>query len=305
MICAFKCWIILMTMSQTTYSTAPADFDKLWDHSNPAATEQKFRELLSETERSADRTYRLCLLTQIARTQGLQSKFDDAHATLDRVEKDLKERNDPLVHVRYLLERGRVLNSSGRPAEALPRFAEAVQVGREAKQPRLEVDAIHMVAIAESEPQKRIEAGLRGVARAKELNEIGWLHALYNNLGEEYRALKQYDRALECFSGIIEAEKQLGRPVESYKYARVDEAKMLRLLGRPQESLDRMRQLETGPRSTDAFVLEEIGEALLALGRTDEATPCFRTAYALLKKVGWLKQYEPHRLERLKDLAGN
>jgi tetratricopeptide (TPR) repeat protein len=202
------------------------------------------------------------------------------------------------------LERGRTLNSSGKSAEALPLFAEAAKVGRDAKLARLEVDAVHMVAIAESDPQKRIEAGIEGVARAKELNEIGWLHALYNNLGEEYRALKQYDKALECFSGIIAAEKQLGRPPERYKYARVDEAKMLRMLGRPTESLAKMRELEPELEEPDGSVAEEIGEALLAMGKGNEAKPYFVTAYAKLKDVGWLKESEPQRLERLKELAG-
>ena len=79
---------------------------------------------------------------------------------------------------------------------------------------------------------------------------------------------------------------------------------MLRMLGRPQESLDRMRQLEAEPKEPDGFVCEEIGEALLATGRGDEAKPYFVTAYAKLKEVDWLTQSEPQRLERLKQLAG-
>jgi tetratricopeptide (TPR) repeat protein len=290
-------------VSQTTFPTTLPDFDKLWNYSNPAATEQKFRAVLSETEKSTDRTYRMQLLTQIARTHSLRGNFDQANAILDGVEEELKAQGDPKVRVRYLLERGRAINSSGRPAEALPLFVEAARVGREAKLPRFEVDAIHMVAIAESDPQGRIEAGIQGVARAKELNELGWLHALYNNLGEEYRAAKQYDKALECFSGIIEVEKELGRPAERYKYARVDEAKMLRMLGRPQESLDKMRQLESELKEPDGFVSEEIGEALLATGKADEAKPYLVTAYAKLKDIEWLNQSEPQRLERLKTLA--
>ena len=125
MICAFKCWILLVTMSQTTSPTAPPDFDKLWDFSNPAATEQKFREVLAAIEGSADRTYRLCLLTQVARTHSLRGTFDQADAILDGVEKELKQHDDSLVRVRYLLERGRTLNSSGKPAQALSLFAHA------------------------------------------------------------------------------------------------------------------------------------------------------------------------------------
>jgi tetratricopeptide (TPR) repeat protein len=292
-------------MAQAT-GNAPPDFDKLWDYSNPAATERKFREVLIATEKSADPTYRLCLLTQIARTHSLRGTFDQANVILDGVERELKAQDDSLVRVRYLLERGRVVNSSGKPAEALPLFIEAVNVGRDAKLPRFEVDALHMVAIVESDPHKRIEWGVKGIARAKELNEIGWLHALYNNLGEEYRAMKQYDKALECFRGIIAAEKQLGRPSESYKYARVDEAKMLRLLGNPQQSLQEMEilyaELQAIPE-VDGFVCEEIGEAKLALGNALEARIWFSVALEKLRDVQWLKASEPQRLERLKNLA--
>ena len=59
------------------------DFDALWNYDDPATTEQQFCALLSRAEQSDDRSYHAQLLTQIARTQGLQRKFSDAHATLD------------------------------------------------------------------------------------------------------------------------------------------------------------------------------------------------------------------------------
>ncbi|HND49505.1 MAG TPA: hypothetical protein PLL95_13155, partial [Anaerolineales bacterium] len=62
------------------------DFDSLWDYSNPDQTETKFREVLPQFP---DGNERLELLTQIARTQGLQRKFDEAHKTLDEVEGQL------------------------------------------------------------------------------------------------------------------------------------------------------------------------------------------------------------------------
>jgi len=51
-----------------------------------------------------------------SRTQGLQRDFAAAHQTLDAVQSEL---TDDLcrARVRYLLERGRVFNSSGRPEE--------------------------------------------------------------------------------------------------------------------------------------------------------------------------------------------
>src|ERR1051325_6375254 len=108
-------------MIQTDSAQALPDFTKLWNFNKPEETEMRFREILPRAEISHDTSYLAQLLTQIARTQGLQRKFEEAHATLDRVEKmltpDLK-----LARVRYLLERGRAFNSSDHQNKALPLF---------------------------------------------------------------------------------------------------------------------------------------------------------------------------------------
>ncbi|TMI53740.1 hypothetical protein E6H15_07365, partial [Candidatus Bathyarchaeota archaeon] len=65
------------------------DFDKLWDYAHPEISEQRFRELLPRALDSLDLSYLAQLLTQIARAEGLQRKFEDAHKTLDRVDKAL------------------------------------------------------------------------------------------------------------------------------------------------------------------------------------------------------------------------
>ncbi|GAC1365533.1 MAG: hypothetical protein NVSMB3_14150 [Acidobacteriaceae bacterium] len=89
------------------------DFDKIWDYGQPAVTEARFRALLPAAE-ATGADYHLQLLTQIARTQGLQAMdgkpelFAAAHATLDQVERALDSAR-PVVRVRYLLERGRAL----------------------------------------------------------------------------------------------------------------------------------------------------------------------------------------------------
>src|SRR5512145_2623109 len=87
------------------------DFMKLWDYNNPAETEKKFRELLPQAEKSKDTAYLIELWTQIARTQGLQRKFDEAHKILDKVMKMIGPAHI-LPRIRYMLERGRTYNSS-------------------------------------------------------------------------------------------------------------------------------------------------------------------------------------------------
>src|SRR4051812_8998545 len=119
------------------------DFNKLWDYANPADTERKFRELLPTAEASGDQSYRLQLLTQIARCQGLQGNFNDAHATLDAVERELDATPlPPLPRIRSPLDRGRVFNSSNPPAEAMPLFDQAWRLGESANEMRHAVDAL-------------------------------------------------------------------------------------------------------------------------------------------------------------------
>ena len=107
-------------MSKLSPSDLPS-FDALWNFDDPAGTEARFRELLPRARESSDPSYAAELLTQIARTQGLQQKFDQAHATLDQVDASLKPEMK-VAKVRSLLERGRVLNSSRKARESVPIF---------------------------------------------------------------------------------------------------------------------------------------------------------------------------------------
>ena len=91
--------------------------DRLWDFDDPAASEGRFRERLA----TAEGDERLELLTQVARAQGLQRRFDDAHRTLDKVERAIGTAA-PRVRVRLLLERGRAYRSGGSAQRAIPPF---------------------------------------------------------------------------------------------------------------------------------------------------------------------------------------
>lgn len=104
------------------------DFDSLWDYSHPAETEIRFRELLPKIPES-EPAY-LELLTQIARTNSLRQKFDEAHNILDQVEKRLDETHSR-SRIRYLLERGRAFNSSGDHEQAQPLFEQALDIAQQ------------------------------------------------------------------------------------------------------------------------------------------------------------------------------
>lgn len=281
-------------------SSAPAqsDFDTLWNYDDPAGTEAKFRELLP-TLSDADAT--LQLKTQIARAQGLQRQFEAAHKTLDEVERSLTNAS-PTVQVRYLLERGRVFNSSGVRDRARPLFLQAWENAQQHRLDFFAVDAAHMLGIIEP-PDEALRWNERAVALAEKSADPkaqNWLGSLYNNIGWAYYDKREFTKALEVFERDLKWFEGRKRD-EQARIARYSIGKTLRALGRLDEALATQRAIEK--LSPDGCVYEEIAECLLASKRRNEARPYFAQAYELLSKDEWLVTSEPKRVERLKQLA--
>ncbi len=288
------------------------DFDALWDYYRPDETETKFRKLVPELESNhLNKNSYLQLLTQIARAQGLQGKFEEAHRTLDQVESSIKD-EDALrkVRIRYLLERGRVLNSSGKIIEARPYFFDAWDLAREANEDFYAVDAAHMIAIVE-----RLDNKLEWNLKALELAEKSadpkarkWAGSLFNNIGWTYFDQKRYEGALDAFEKALKHRiEDDGRP-EEIRIAKWCVAKALRILNHTNEALRIQRELldeyeKIGQK--DGYVYEELGECLLAFGQNREARKYFALAYEELSKDQWLVSNDSKRLDRLKDLASN
>ena len=294
-------------MSEPQSSELPP-FDALWNFDDPAGTETRFRELLAKAKESSDPGYAAELLTQIARTQGLQQKFDEAHATLDRVDASLKP-DMKTAKVRSLLERGRVFNSSGKAKESIPIFKEALRVAQESGLENYAIDAVHMLGIAEKGEESlnwNLEA-IRLAEAAKDPKARRWLGPLYNNTGWTYFDMGQYAEALKLFERDIEFRRQSATNVE-VGIARWSAAKMLRHLGRVDESLKLQMELLEDPdrknNDSEGYTQEEIGECLLLLKRSGEAGPHFARAWELLHNDPWLSRDEPDRLARLKRLGG-
>lgn len=288
-------------------STELPDFDKLWNYSDPASTETKFRDILPQAETSENRAYHAELLTQIARTQGLQRKFDDAHHTLDGVEPMLTE-NAERARIRYELERGRVFNSSGNRDAARPHFLRAWELAQQANEDFYTIDAAHMMGIIEP-PDDALAWNEKAIALAEQTPDTrakGWLGSLTNNTGWTYHDKGNYDKALEYFEKCLHwhEERQTGRGLQIAKWS---VARALRSLGRTEEALVQQQSLlkeHEVAGSSDGYVFEEMGECLYALGRMEEARPYFAQAYTVLGVDEWLKANEPERLERLK-IMGN
>jgi tetratricopeptide (TPR) repeat protein len=277
--------------------------DALWDYDRPAASEAAFRRALDE---QTDPALRLESLTQIARAQGLQRRFDEAHATLDAVEAQLGEAT-PCVRVRYLLERGRVYNSSRQPERAQPYFAEAWELASTAGADILAIDAAHMLAIIAP-----LEASLEWNQRALELAErssapraLHWRGSLSNNVGWIYHDAGDYEQALATFQKATAVRREEG-DLSLTRIAVWAEARTLRSLGRVEEALALQQELRRefdALGEQDGYVNEEIAECLATLDRDDEARPYFARAYEELSHDPWLAESEPARLERLRALG--
>ena len=176
------------------------DFDKLWDYNNPSETEKKFKALLPAAEKSKDKAYLIELTTQIARTQGLQMKFEDAHKTLDKAMKMLKpEHIRP--RIRYMLERGRAYNSSKVFDKAGELFLAAFQQAEKYEEDNYAIDASHMMGIVEKgeESLRWNEIAIHMAEVTEDEKARGWLGSLYNNTGWTYFEMKEYDKAMVLF----------------------------------------------------------------------------------------------------------
>ena len=297
--------ILCLTITGFSMADSWPAFDDWWDYGNPVATEIRFRELLAREPPDLD--YRIQLTTQVARTLGLQGKFDDASLLLEGVRPRLSEASAE-TRVRWLLEHGRVLNSAGKPERARPIFFEAWNLGRNAGADGFAVDAGHMIAIV-AEGREGIEWNERLIAYAEKSSNPAaqkWLGSLYNNLGWGYFDLEDYAAALAAHRQGETFFASRDEPVR-LRIARWSVAKQLRFLDRCAEALQINVALEQEWREAgeqDGYVYEELGECLYAQGKTNQARAQFARAHALLSADSWLVKNEPDRLARLERLAG-
>jgi tetratricopeptide (TPR) repeat protein len=272
---------------------------ELWNFSDPAGTEIKFRALLSEAKALDDE---LQILTQIARALGLQRKFEEAHAILNDVERRLNGQT-PVAAIRYHLERGRVWNSSKNKAAALPFFVHASELAINAKEDDLAVDALHMIAIAEVDPKKQMEWNLLAVKLAENSSDTearDWLGSLYNNIGWTYHGQDQFTEALEIFKKAL-AFRETKKTPAPIRVAKWCIARTYRSLNQFADALKIQKAIET--EENDGYVFEELGELYLVLENQPESQKYFALAYDHLGKDEWFKSNETMRLERMKKLG--
>ncbi len=188
--------------------------DNLWDFDNPELSEQRFREAMADEKYDADE--RAELATQLGRAIGLQSRFEEADALLDAIDSE----DEPTIGVRIILERGRVLNSSGHPQMAVPLFEQAAELGDHLGEEFLTVDALHMLAIADADHAELwTRSALEYASTAYDANTRRWMIALHNNLGWILHRSRRLTEALVEFQLAEQWAERVGTPAQQ-QYAR-------------------------------------------------------------------------------------
>jgi tetratricopeptide (TPR) repeat protein len=289
-------FVLFAFCTLATRVLAAPNIDALWEHGDPAGSEARFRAALPGT--NVDE--RLELLTQIARTYCLRRQFDEAHRMLDTVVAELKGAG-PRPRVRYLLERGRTINSR-------PLFVDGFELARSSGIDGLAVDAAHMVAITYGGTDAAIDWNRRGLALArasKDAKAQALIPAMLNNSAWDLHDLGRYAEALPRFEQALVEWSARSKPAQ-IQFARWSVAHCLRSLGRFPEALSMQLSLEketTTQNDVDGYVLEEIAELYDARGRPAEARLYFARAATALADDADLAKNHPDRLARVRAKA--
>lgn len=210
---------------------AAPDLNALWDFTNPALSEQRFREALAAAEKDQRHDDALILQTQIARTLGLRRQLDDARALLRSLEPRLAQAG-PEARARHALEWGRNhISAVTRPPERTPAnlavareaYLRALATAREAGLDGLAIDAVHMMAFVDDTPaeQRRWnEQALAMVLASSQPEGRRWEASIRNNLGLSLRGLGLHAESLPHFERALALREAAGASARQQYVAR-------------------------------------------------------------------------------------
>src|SRR3954449_5745553 len=276
---------------------------ELWGFDDPEASETRAREQLERETTDAGRAE---VLTQLARIEGLQDRFDAGEKLID--DAVALAAGDELALARIELERGRLRRSAGDPEAARPMFERSFGIAARMGQTFIAADAAHMVALVAGNCEGFVGWTRRGIELAEADEDARhWLGPLYNNLGWEYYGAGDYEQALDAFERQLVAREQERDPQQVIEIARYALGKALRALGRPAEAVP---MLETAVAwaevdgAPDGWFHEELAEEYAAVGRDADAATQARAAIPLLERDDPDFSTDNRRSERLRTLAG-
>jgi tetratricopeptide (TPR) repeat protein len=199
------------------------------------------------------------------------------------------------------------LNSSGSPEKSRTFFVQALQAAQAAQLEFYAVDAAHMLGIVYKGDASVTwnERAMQMAEAAKDPRARGWLGPLYNNLGWTYADLKRYDEALKLSRKGLPLQDRKEREVPGQHRSLVDGKNDARMLGRVDEALQHQQELPVEPdpqRQRPKDIRAKRSPVPSPPGSQEQK----RNRFALAGNCcddPWLKQDEPQRLERLKQLG--
>jgi len=273
---------LLFVVCAPAHALTSAEIDAAWNYDDPVASEQRFRAERARWPAGSPET--LEIDTQIARTLGLQGRFHDANVLLDTISAS-SWAAPPRVDVRFLLERGRVANSSGAPMQATEWFLHALDRSADDRAPGSEfyrIDALHMLGIAAPRGERMAwnAKALAAADSATEARARGWRASLLNNLGWSLLDQGNAPAALYTWQQALAAREASGS-VGSIRIARWTVARGLRATGRLDEAERIQRELAgefERAGAPDPEVYDELAE--IARARNDASAADAWTAKA-------------------------
>lgn len=298
-------------------------FDDIWGLlGDPIKVEARLTELLSAAQSFHDNSIYPQILSQIALAQGMQKKFNEAHATLDKAEAALTQ-GSIVPKVRIFLDRGKVYQQNEQYNEALQHFEQSFNLSVSNGLDLYAIDAAHMIAIISKDTAEKIhwnELAIHLANKTDNQKAHSWLGSLYNNLGQNYLEAERFEDALSAFSQTLHYRTEEGL-VSNVRVANWAIGCALRKLGRINEALaiqhslfDEYESLRESDNlgipievfySLFGFVCEELAELYDANGDTPKSVYFANLAFSNLSKSNdplFIKSITK-RLDRLKQIC--
>ena len=281
------------------------DIRDLWNYNQPQQSREKFKKLIQTYSHHDE--YVLILKTQVARTLGLELKFQEAHKLLAQVQESLKP-NQKRATAWYFIEKGRVYNSHHKKSDAIQNFLQAFKFSQEIQHEHLIVDSAHMLAIASvnfEDQKKWTKIAIEEAGQATDLRVRDWKGSLLNNWGWSLFEQKEYKAALKVFKEALKF-RETKSSTEAILIAKWTVARTYRAINEIDSALKIQTTLlkdweNLGKK--DGYVYEELGELYLVKKEDKKRKRYFQLAFQELSKDPWFVKNKSQRLERIKTLA--
>jgi len=257
------------------------EISALWDFSNPALSEERFRAALP----AASDDDALILQTQIARTYGLRRDFSQARQILAGIQPQIQVASLE-AQVRYHLELGRTYSSAAHSPKsqttevkknARSAYLRALELAKDGKLDDLAIDALHMLTFVDTAPEDQLAWNRKAVALMQASSQPDakkWEGSLHNNTGYALYLLGRFEDALLEFRLALDARLRDGNP-GNIRIAYWMIAWTLRAMGRLEEALEIQLRLEREcdeAGEPDPYVFEELELLYQALNNREKAS---------------------------------